>query len=202
MFSHHFICEIAVNRCTLQCQYRYFDCSFCLENVWTTKCSDNHRSDNRGSTVFACTVISSVVHSLYLKVWSIALVAKESRLVVGSSDRQLRVWAVEHASAEQEVGGASSRVIIGQKRAPLSGDDGDDMISQNDVTGHGKHDRNVRNIMCVVCAVTLSSLQLPVRCNLIGSIKRETMDRLSRVRADPCGVVLLCQVSTCDTLVT
>ena len=26
------------------------------------------------------------------------------------------------------------------------------------------------------------------------------MDRLSRIRADPSGVVLLCQVSTCDSL--
>ena len=48
----------------------------------------------------------------------------------------------------------------------------------------------------------LSLQQLPVRCTLIGSIKRETMDRSSRVRADPSGVLLLCQVSTCDTLVT
>ena len=28
------------------------------------------------------------------------------------------------------------------------------------------------------------------------------MDRLSRVRADPSGLVLLCQVSTCDSLDT
>ena len=46
------------------------------------------------------------------------------------------------------------------------------------------------------------AMQFPVRCNFIGSIKRDTMDRLSQVRTDPSGVLLLCQVSTCDTLVT
>ena len=76
-----------------------------------------------------------------MKVWSISLVAKETRLVVGSSDRQLRVWCVEHADAEQEVHGAPIRAIAGQKRAPLSDDD--KMMAENDVTG--KHGRNVRN---------------------------------------------------------
>ena len=71
--------------------------------------------------------------------WSIALVAKESRLVVGSSDRQLRVWSVDCGDAEKEVGGATSRVVIGHKRAPLL-DDGD--MSDNDVTE--KYERNVR----------------------------------------------------------
>ena len=69
-----------------------------------------------------------------LKVWSIALVARETRLVVGSSDRQLRVWCVEHADVEQEVGGAPIKAIAGQKRA---------LSSDNDVTE--KHGRNVSN---------------------------------------------------------
>ena len=76
-----------------------------------------------------------------MKVWSISLVARETRLVVGSSDRQLRIWCVEHTDAEQEVRGAPIRAIAGQKRAPLSGDD--KMMAENDVTG--KHGRNVRN---------------------------------------------------------
>ena len=76
-----------------------------------------------------------------MKVWSISLVARETRLVVGSSDRQLRIWCVEHTDAEQEVRGAPIRAIAGQKRAPLSDDD--KMMAENDVTG--KHGRNVRN---------------------------------------------------------
>ena len=79
---------------------------------------------------------------VFLKVWSISLVARETRLVVGSSDRQLRVWCVEHTNTEQEVRGAPIRAIAGQKRAPLSDDD-DKMMAENDVTG--KHGRNVRN---------------------------------------------------------
>ena len=63
------------------------------------------------------------------------MVARETRLVVRSSDQQLRVWAVEYVDAEQEVGGATSRAIIGEKRGSLSGDDGDEMMIQNDVTG-------------------------------------------------------------------
>ena len=74
--------------------------------------------------------------------WSIALVARETRLVVGSSDRQLRVWAIEHVDAEQELGGTTSRAIIGEKRAALLGDDGDEIMGQSDVTVHG---RNVRD---------------------------------------------------------
>ena len=66
----------------------------------------------------------------------------ESRLVVGSSDRQLRVWAIKRDNAEQEVGGAISRAVIGQKRAP-SLDDDDDTMTQNNVTK--KHERNVSN---------------------------------------------------------
>ena len=77
----------------------------------------------------------------FLKVWSIALVARETKLVVGSSDRQFRVWSVERADAEHEVGGAPIRAAAGQKRATLSGDDV--MMTQNDVTE--KHRRNVRN---------------------------------------------------------
>lgn len=76
-----------------------------------------------------------------MKVWSISLVARETRLVVGSSDRQLRVWCVEHTDAEQEVLGAPIRAIAGQKRALLSDDD--KMMAENDVTG--KHGKNVRN---------------------------------------------------------
>ena len=75
--------------------------------------------------------------------WSIALVAKETRLVVGSSDRQLRVWAVEHVDdAQQEVGGATDKPIIGEKRPALSYDDGIEM-EQNDVTEG--HVRNVKD---------------------------------------------------------
>ena len=76
--------------------------------------------------------------------WSIALVAKETRLVVGSSDRQLRVWAVEHVDAEQELGGATNRAIIGEKRGALLGSDGDEMMEQSDVTK--EQARNVRVI--------------------------------------------------------
>ena len=76
--------------------------------------------------------------------WSIALVAKETRLVVGSSDRQLRVWSVEHVDAQQEVGGATSRAVIGEKRTVLPGD-GDEMITQNDVIGD--HNRSVRKLL-------------------------------------------------------
>jgi len=57
------------------------------------------------------------------QVWSLALVAKESKLVVGSSDRELRVWGLELTSAEQEVSVAQERAAIGQKRGPPSGDD-------------------------------------------------------------------------------
>ena len=75
--------------------------------------------------------------------WSIELVARETRLIVGSSDRQLRVWAVEHVDAMQELGGATSRAIIGEKRAASSGDDGNEMMGQGDVTK--EHGRNVRD---------------------------------------------------------
>lgn len=68
-----------------------------------------------------------------------ALVVKETRLVVGSSDRQLRVWAIEHTDSEQEVDGATSRAVIGQKRTLLS-DNGDTMTHDN-VTW--KNERNV-----------------------------------------------------------
>ena len=74
--------------------------------------------------------------------WSIALVAKETRLVVGSSDRQLRVWAIAHVDAEQELGRATSRAIIGEKRAALLGNDGDEMMEQSDATK--ERVRNVR----------------------------------------------------------
>ena len=77
--------------------------------------------------------------------WSIALVARETRLVVGSSDRQLRVWSVEHVDAQQEVGGATSRAVIGEKRAALPSDDGDEMITQNDVIA--EHNRSVRKLL-------------------------------------------------------
>ena len=80
--------------------------------------------------------------------WSLALVARETRLVVGSSDRQLRVWAVEHADVEQEMGGAISRATIGQKRVLFSADVGGEM-TQNDVTGN--YGRNVRNIQVAIC---------------------------------------------------
>ena len=47
------------------------------------------------------------------------MVARETRLV-RSSDQQMRVWAVEYVDAEQEVGGAISRAIVGEKRGRLS----------------------------------------------------------------------------------
>lgn len=98
---------------------------------------------------------------LYLKVWSIVLVARESRLVVGSSDRKLRVWAVEHSNAEQEVGGATSKTIIGQKRTP-SDDNDDIMMMQNDVTE--QHERNVRSnvvsSMVTIAIITESLVEL------------------------------------------
>ncbi|XP_065906408.1 WD repeat-containing protein 3-like [Dysidea avara] len=104
------------------------------------------------------------------EVWSLALVAKESKLVVGSSDRELRVWELELTGAEQEVDVAQEKATIGQKRGPPSGDD----MMANDVTENSE--RNV-----------------PVRCNLIGSIKRGRMDKVSHIRIDPSGVLLLCQ---------
>ena len=48
------------------------------------------------------------------------MVTRETRLVVRSSDHQLRVWAVEYVDAEQKVGGALSRAIVGEKSGRLS----------------------------------------------------------------------------------
>ena len=53
------------------------------------------------------------------------------------------MWAIEYGDVEQEVGGATSRAIIVEKRGRLSGDDGDEIMIQNDVTG--EHGRNVKN---------------------------------------------------------
>ena len=63
--------------------------------------------------------------------------------LVRSSDRPAVESVVEYIDAEQEVGGATSEAIIGEKRGRLSGDDGDEMMIQDDVTG--EHGRNVRN---------------------------------------------------------
>ena len=75
--------------------------------------------------------------------WSIGLVAKETRLVVRSSDRHFRVWSVEHVDAQQEVGGATSKAVIGEKRAALPSDE-DEMVAQNDVTR--KHKQKCKQI--------------------------------------------------------
>ena len=47
-----------------------------------------------------------------IQVWSLALVAKESKLVVGSSDRELRVWELELTGTEQQMSVAQERVNI------------------------------------------------------------------------------------------
>ena len=85
-----------------------------------------------------------------IQVWSLALVAKESKLVVGSSDRELRVWELELTGAEQEVDVAQEKATIGQKRGPPSGDD----MMANDVTENSE-----RNVSHFVVLYTTYSIQ-------------------------------------------
>jgi len=80
-----------------------------------------------------------------IQVWSLALVAKESKLVVGSSDRELRVWELELTGAEQQMGVAQERVTIGQKRHPPSDDD----VVTNVITEDGERNVSIFDVVYV-----------------------------------------------------
>ena len=92
------------------------------------------------------------------------------------------------------MGGAASRAITVQNRAPLSGDE---MMTQNDITR--KHGRSVTMFTFMYIATSLFCYIKVFHHIIMYFNQRETMDRLSQVRDDPSIILLLCQVSTCDT---
>ena len=47
---------------------------------------------------------------------------RETRLVFGLSDQQFKIWAIEDADVEWEVGGVTSRATIGQNKVLLLAD--------------------------------------------------------------------------------
>ena len=134
-----------------------------------------------------------------MKVWAVELVAKETRLVTVSGDRELQVFKLEKYVEERVgEGGWEEERIGGEEKASGSkqGATGKRRVQEEEEEHRGRVRQHSDGVGFGPTHLPPSlPLQVPLTCSPVGVVHRARHERVLEMRADPSGRLLGCLVS-------
>ena len=133
-----------------------------------------------------------------MKVWAVELVAKETRLVTASGDRELQVFKLEKYVEERVgEGGWEEERIGGEEKASGSkqGATGKRRVREEEEEHRGRVRQHSDRSRVLTNPSPSLPLQVPLTCSPVGVVHRARHERVLEMRADPSGRLLGCLVS-------